>query len=56
MFTSYSIQALAISRNIQQRKFRLSSFEQHGVPFTLVVAESNILPINVPVARFQFSD
>ena len=49
-------QALAISRNIQQRKFRLSPFEQHGVPFTLVVAEGDILPINVPVARFQFSD
>ncbi len=43
-------------RNVQQRKFRLPPFEQHGVPFTLVVAESNILPINVPVARFQFSD
>lgn len=43
-------------RNIQQRKFRLPPFEQHGVPFTLVVAESNILAVNVPVARFQFSD
>lgn len=41
---------------IQQRKLCLSSFEQHGVPFPFVVAESNILPINVPVARFQFSD
>ena len=43
-------------RNIQQRKLRLSPFEQHGVPFTLVVAESDIFPVNVPVARLQFSD
>ena len=49
-------QALAISRNIQQRKLRLSPFEQHGVPFTFVVAESDIFPINVPVARLQLSD
>lgn len=42
--------------DIQQRKLRLSPFEQHGVPFTLVVAESDILPVNVPVARLQFSD
>ena len=43
-------------RNVQQRKLSLSPFEQHGVPFTLVVAESDILAVNVPVARFQFSD
>ena len=41
---------------IQQRKFRLSPFEQHGMAFTLVVAESDILPIDVPVARLQLSD
>ena len=40
-------------RNVQQRKLRLSPFEQHGVPFPLVVAESGILPVNVPVARLQ---
>ncbi len=44
------------SRNIEQRKLRLSPFEQHGVPFTLVVAESDIFPVDVPVARLQFSD
>ena len=49
-------QAFAMLRNVQQRKLRLSPFEQHGVPFTLVVAESDILPVNVPVARLQFSD
>ena len=38
---------------IQQRKLRLSPFEQHGVPFSLVVTESDILPVNVPVARLQ---
>ena len=43
-------------RNVQQRKFCLSPFEQHGVPFTFVVAESDIFPINVPVARLQLSD
>ena len=43
-------------RNKQQRKLCLSSFEQHRVPFSLVVAESNILPIDVPVARLQLSD
>ena len=42
--------------DIQQRKLRLSPFEQHGVPFPLVVAESDILPIDVPVARLQLSD
>ena len=43
-------------RNVQQCKLRLSPFEQHGVPFPLVVAESDILPIDVPVARLQLSD
>ena len=43
-------------RNIQQCKFRLSPFEQHGMPFSLVVAESDIFPIDVPVARLQLSD
>ena len=42
--------------DIQQRKLRLSPFEQHGVPFPLVVAESDIFPVNVPVARLQLSD
>ena len=49
-------QAFAMLRNVQQRKLRLSPFEQHGVPFTLVVAESDIFPVNVPVARLQLSD
>ena len=53
---SFICQAFAILRNVQQRKLRLSPFEQHGVPFTLVVAESDIFPVNVPVARLQFSD
>ena len=44
------------SWDIKQCKLRLSPFEQHGVPFTLVVAESDIFPVNVPVARLQFSD
>lgn len=35
---------------------RLSPFEQHGVPFLLVVAESYILPTNIPVACLQLSD
>ena len=42
--------------DIQQRKLRLSPFEQHGMAFTLVVAESDILPINIPVASLQLSD
>lgn len=41
---------------IQQRKLRLSSFEQQGVPLALVAAESYILPVDVPVARLQLSD
>ena len=53
---SFICQAFAMLRNVQQRKLRLSPFEQHGVPFTLVVAESDIFPVNVPVARLQFSD
>ena len=43
-------------RNVQQRKFCLSPFEQHGVPFTFVVAESDIFPMHVPVTRLQLSD
>ena len=46
-------QAFAMLRNVQQCKLRLSPFEQHGVPFTLVVAESDIFPVNVPVARWK---
>ena len=53
---SFICQAFAILRNVQQRKLRLSPFEQHGVPFTLVVAESDIFPVNVPVASLQLSD
>ena len=53
---SFICQAFAMLRNVQQRKLRLSPFEQHGVPFPLVVAESDILPIDVPVARLQLSD
>ena len=53
---SFICQAFAMLRNVQQCKLRLSPFEQHGVPFTLVVAESDIFPVNVPVARLQFSD
>ena len=49
-------QAFAMLRNVQQCKLRLSPFEQHGVPFTLVVAESDIFPVNVPVASLQLSD
>ena len=53
---SFICQTFAMLRNVQQCKLRLSPFEQHGVPFTLVVAESDIFPVNVPVARLQFSD
>lgn len=41
---------------IQQCKLRLPPFEQHGVAFSLVVAEGDILPVDVPVARLQLSD
>ncbi len=44
------------SRDIQQRKLRLSPFEQHGVAFPLVVAESDIFPVDVPVASLQLLD
>ena len=39
--------------DIQQRKLRLSPFEQHGVAFSFVVAEGYILPVDVPVASLQ---
>ena len=42
--------------DIQQRKLRLSPFEQHGVAFPLVVAEGDILTVDVPVARLQLLD
>ena len=41
---------------IQQRKLSLPSFEQHGVAFPLIVTESDILPIDIPVASLQLSD
>ena len=44
------------SRDKQQRELRLSPFEQHGVAFPLVVAEGDILTVDVPVASFQFLD
>ena len=44
------------SRDIQQCKLRLSSFEQHGVAFPLVVAEGYILTVDVPVASLQHLD
>ena len=53
---SFICQAFAMLRNVQQCKLRLSPFEQHGVPFPLVVAESDIFPVNVPVASLQLSD
>ena len=34
-------------------KLRLSPFKQHGVPFTFIMTESNILMVNVPVASLQ---
>ena len=43
-------------RFIQQHKLCLSPFEQHSMAFTLVVAESDIFPIDVPVAHLQLSD
>ena len=46
-------QTLSMLRNVQQRKLRLSPFEQHGVSFPLVMAESDIFPVNVPVACLQ---
>ena len=49
-------QAFAMLRNVQQRKLRLSPFEQHGVAFPLIVTESDILPVDVPVTRLQLSD
>ena len=42
------------SRDIQQCKLRLSPFEQHGVAFSLVVTEGDILTVDVPVASSSF--
>ena len=53
---SFICQTFAMLRNVQQRKLRLSPFEQHGVPFPLIVTESDILPVDVPVTRLQLSD
>ena len=49
-------QAFAMLRNVQQRKLRLSPFEQHGVAFSFVVAEGYILTVDVPVTSFQLLD
>ena len=42
--------------DIQQRKLRLLPFEQHGVAFSFVVAEGDILTVDVPVTSFQLLD
>lgn len=39
--------------HIQQCKLRLSPFEQHGVAFSLVVTEGDILTVDVSVASLQ---
>ena len=39
--------------DIQQRKLRLSPFEQHGVAFSFVVAEGDILTVDVPISSLQ---
>lgn len=41
--------------NKQQSKLCLSPFKQHGVVFSLVVAESDVFPVDVPIACLQFS-
>ena len=38
---------------VQQRKLRLSPFKQHGVAFSLVVTEGDILTVDVSVASLQ---
>ena len=53
---SRNLNTILILRDIQQRKLRLSPFEQHGMAFPLVVAEGDILTVDVPVASLQLLD
>ena len=55
-FQARLLVSLVFLRYIQQHKLRFPAFKQHGVPFPLVVAKSDILVVNVPVACFQFPD
>ena len=48
--TDFVVNLSVASGYIQQRKLRFPAFKQHGVPFTLVVAESDVLLIDVAVA------
>ena len=54
--TDFVVNLSVASGYIQQHKLRFPAFKQHGVPFPLVVAESDILPIDVPIACLQLSD
>lgn len=54
--SSEAISLACFLRYIQQLELRFPAFEQHLVPFPLVVAESDILPINVSVTRLQLPD
>lgn len=52
--TPFAVILSVMSRDIQQFKLCPSSFEQHGVSFSLVVTESYILTVDVSIACFQF--
>lgn len=48
--TDFVVNLSVASGYIQQRKLRFPTFEQHGVPFSLVVTESNVFLVDVAVA------
>lgn len=54
--TPFAVILSVLLRDIQQCKLRHSPFKQHRVAFPLVVAEGDILAVDVPVASLQLSD
>ena len=55
-FQARLLVSLVFLRYIQQHKLRFPAFKQHGVPFPLVVAESDVLLIDVAVACLQLTN
>lgn len=50
---SFVLRWLSLLRYVEQHELRFTAFEQHGVPFPLVVTEGNVFTVYVPVARLQ---
>ena len=55
-FQARLLVSLVFLRYIQQHKLRFPAFKQHGVAFPFVVAECDVLLIDVAVACLQLTN